>query len=32
MNQKEIIFWRDKYNKEEDLYNKGLEELIKKNN
>jgi len=29
MNKKEIIFWRDKYNKEEDLYNKGLEEKLR---
>ena len=30
MNKKEIIFWRNKYNKEEDLYNKGLEEELRK--
>jgi len=29
MNKKEIIFWRDRYNREEDLYNKGLEEKLR---
>jgi len=30
MDKKEIIFWRNKYDKEEDLYNKGLEEELRK--
>ncbi len=28
MNREEIIFWRDKYDREEDLYNKGTEEEL----
>ena len=30
MNKKEIIFWKTRYNKEEDLYNTGLEEELRK--
>lgn len=30
MNKKEIIFWKNKYDEEEDLYNKGLEENLRK--
>jgi len=30
MTKDEILFWRDKYNKEEDLYNKGVEEKLRK--
>ncbi len=30
MNKKEIIFWENRYNKKEDLYNKGLEEELRK--
>lgn len=29
MEKKAIIFWRDKYNKEEDLYNKGEEDELR---
>lgn len=29
MNREEIIFWRDKYDKEEDRYNKGTEEELR---
>lgn len=31
MNKNDLLFWRDKYNKEEDLYNKGDEEEIGEN-
>jgi len=30
MTKGEIVFWRDKYDKEEDLYNKGEEERLRK--
>ena len=30
MTKDEILFWRDKYNQEEDLYNKGEEERLRK--
>lgn len=30
MEKQEIFYWRDKYDKEEDLYNKGLEEELQK--
>ncbi len=30
MTKKEIIFWKNRYDKEEDLYNKGLEEELRK--
>jgi hypothetical protein len=29
MDRKEVIFWRDKYDTEEDLYNKGTEEKLR---
>jgi len=29
MNREEILRWRDKYDKEEDLYNKGVEEELR---
>jgi len=29
MNKKEIIFWKNRYDEEEDLYNKGLEEKLR---
>jgi|GEM_PF-4419985 len=31
MNEGKILFWNDKYDKEEDLYNKGEEEKLRKN-
>jgi len=30
MNKKEILFWGKRYDKEEDLYNKGLEEKLRR--
>ena len=29
MDREEVIFWRDKYDREEDLYNKGIEEKLR---
>ena len=30
MNKKELLFWKNKYDKEEDLYTKGDEEELRK--
>ena len=29
MNAEELLFWRNKYDKEEDAYNKGIEEELR---
>ncbi len=30
MNRDELLYWKNKYDKEEDLYNKGDEEELRK--